>query len=132
MLDVIGVAAPSVDARHGEEAEAAAKVAVDEAEVKLALAVDAPPPVLTAAAILSRLIQSEPPPKMCRSRSAAAVVGRSVCRSFSVTDECVGGQSPPSGVVHTRDCWLPACERGAAVVARLATWLVVAGLLRPG
>ena len=53
MLDVIGVAAPSVDARHGEEAEAAAKVAVDEAEAKLALAVDAPPPVLTAAAILS-------------------------------------------------------------------------------
>ena len=54
MLDVIGVTAGVTDAnRRDEEAEAAANAVVKEAEAKLAQAKDAPPPVLTAAAILS-------------------------------------------------------------------------------
>ena len=53
MLDVVGVAGDVHDARRDEEAEAAANAVVIEAEAKLARAKDAPPSVLTAAAILS-------------------------------------------------------------------------------
>ena len=53
MLDVVGVAGDVHDARRDEEAEAAANAVVTEAEAKLARAKDAPPSVLTAAAILS-------------------------------------------------------------------------------
>ena len=99
MLDVIGVAAPSVDARHGEEAEAAAKVAVDEAEAKLALAVDAPPPVLTAAAILSGRTAAADA-KIAAEAALAAASNAAREDGVAPNSRQGGADGPPAGVVR--------------------------------